>query len=135
MNAVDFLPKKITPIQLKIAKKEAKEKQKLVKFSSLSEEDKKYIQERTTIANHCIEFLNDLVDEMRNKKIIGPKHLIVDYQAELLKLQEYFIMSAIEKGEEEERRKQQKRFEQVFTKVSKMKAKKLNKLIELIEEL
>lgn len=135
MNAVDFLPKKITPIQLKIAKKEAKEKQKLVKFSSLSEEDKKYIQERTTIANHCIEFLNDLVDEMRNKKIIGPKHLIVDYQAELLKLQEYFIMSAIEKGEEEERRKQQKRFEQVFTKVSKMKAKKLNKLIELIEQL
>lgn len=133
MNAVDFLPKKITPIQLKIAKKEAKEKQKLVKFSSLSEEDKKYIQERTTIANHCIEFLNDLVDEMRNKKIIGPKHLIVDYQAELLKLQEYFIMSAIEKGEEEERMKQQKRFEQVFTKVSKMKAKKLNKLIELIE--
>ena len=135
MNAVDFLPKKITPLQVKIMKKEAKEKQKLVKFSSLSEADKIYIQERTTIANHCIEFLNDLVDEMRDKKIIGPKHLIVDMQAELLKLQEYFIMSAISKGEEEERIKQQKRFEQLFTKVSKMKAKKLNKLLQIIEEL
>lgn len=135
MNAIDFLPKKITPIQLKIAKKEAKEKQKLVKFNTLSEPTKRYIQERVTIASHCIEFLNDLVDEMRNEKIIGPNHLILDMQSELLKLQEYFIISSLNKDEEEERRKQQKRFEQVFTKVSKMKAKKLNKLIELIEEL
>ncbi len=133
MNAVDFLPKKITPLQVKIMKKQAKEKQKVVKFNTLSKADQIFVQERTTIANHCIEFLNDLVDEMRNKKIIGPKHLIVDYQAELLKLQKYFIESAIEKGEEEERRKQQKRFEEVFTKVSKMKAKKLNKLINIIE--
>jgi hypothetical protein len=135
MNAIDFLPNKMTPIQIKIANRKIKEKTKLVNFKSLPDEKKRYIQERVTIANHCIEFLNDLVDEMRNEKIIGPKHLIVDYQAELLKLQEYFIMSAIDNGEEEERLKQQKRFEQLFKKVSGLKAKKLNKLIELIEEL
>lgn len=135
MNAIDFLPNKMTPIQIKIAKKEIKEKQKLIKFSSLPESTKRYIQERVTIANHCIEFLNDLVDEMRNEKVIGPNHLILDMQKELLKLQEYFIVSAIDKGEEEERLKQQKRFEQLFKKVSGLKAKKLNKLIKLIEEL
>ena len=56
-------------------------------------------------------------------------------QKELLKLQEYFISKSIDENEELERAKQQKRFEQIFTKVSKLKAKKLNKLIEIIETL
>lgn len=133
MNAVEFLQKTMTPLQVKIAKKEAKEKTKVVKLATLSEERKKYIQERVTISAHCIEFLNDLIDEMRNDKVIGQNHLILDMQKEILKLQEYFIGSAIDKGEELERMKQQKRFEEIFTKVSKMKAKKLNKLIEIIE--
>lgn len=133
MNAIDFLPKTITPLQLKIAKKQSKEKTKVVKVSTLSKEKLEYIQERVTISSHCIEFLNDLIDEMRNEKVIGQNHLILDMQKEILKLQEYFIGSAIDKGEELERMKQQKRFEEIFTKVSKMKAKKLNKLIEIID--
>ena len=133
MNAIDFLPKKMTPIQMKVLSKKTKEKTKVVKVSTLSKEKLEYIQERVTISSHCIEFLNDLIDEMRNEKVIGQNHLILDMQKEILKLQEYFIGSAIDKGEELERMKQQKRFEEIFTKVSKMKAKKLNKLIEIIE--
>ena len=133
MNAIDFLPKQITPIQLKIKSKEIKEKQKVVKVATLSKEKLNYIQERVTISSHCIEFLNDLIDEMRNEKVIGNNHLLLDMQKEILNLQEYFIGKAIDKGEELERLKQQKRFEEVFTKVSKMKAKKLNKLIQIIE--
>ena len=72
---------------------------------------------------------------MRNEKVIGSNHLILDMQKELLKLQEYFISKSIDENEELERAKQQKRFEQIFTKVSKLKAKKLNKLIEIIETL
>ena len=135
MNAIDFLPKKMTPIQMKVLSKKTKEKTKVVKVSTLSKEKLEYIQERVTISSHCIEFLNDLIDEMRNEKVIGQNHLILDMQKEILKLQEYFIGSAIDKGEELERMKQQKRFEEIFTKVSKLKAKKLNKLIELIDTL
>lgn len=134
--ASQFLPQtKITPLQIKIKAKEIKQKRQIKDITHRPKDEQIYIQERVTIANHCIEFLNDLIDELINLQLIKTNHLLADMQKELLILQKYFIEKSIEEGNEEERRKQQKRFEEVFTKVSKMKAKKLNKLIELIEEL
>lgn len=134
--ASQFLPQtKVTPLQVKIKAKEIKQKRQIKDITQRPKAEQIYIQERVTIANHCIEFLNDLIDELINLQLIKTNHLLADMQKELLILQKYFIEKSIEEGNEEERRKQQKRFEEVFTKVSKMKAKKLNKLIELIEEL
>ena len=54
MTAIDFLPKQITPLQVKIKAKQIKEKQKVVKVSTLSKEKLEYIQERVTLSSHCI---------------------------------------------------------------------------------
>jgi hypothetical protein len=72
---------------------------------------------------------------MRNDASISRNNIIFEYQKEMLYLQEYFINKSIDNNQEEERVKQQKRFEEVFTKVSKMKAKQLNKLINFIDTL
>ena len=133
--ASQFLPQtKVTPLQVKIKAKEIKQKRQIKDITQRPKAEQIYIQERVTIANHCIEFLNDLIDELINLQLIKTNHLLADMQKELLILQKYFIEKSIEEGNEEERRKQQKRFEEVFTKVSKMKAKKLNKLLQIIEE-
>lgn len=132
--ASQFFPQtKVTPLQVKIKAKEIKQKRQIKDITQRPKDEQIYIQERVTIANHCIEFLNDLIDELINLQLIKTNHLLADMQKELLILQKYFIEKSIEEGNEEERRKQQKRFEEVFTKVSKMKAKKLNKLINIIE--
>lgn len=128
-------PQKITPYAQKIRAKEEKEKQKIKPISQLSESDLKRVQEVVTLSAHSLEFLNDLVDELRNFKVLGSKHLIFEYQAEMLKLQKFFIESSIKNNEDDERRKQQIRFEKIFQKLSGMKAKNLNKVLDFIEDL
>ncbi len=125
----------LTPYAQKIRAKEEKARQRIKPLSMLSESELKRIQEIVTLSSHSLELLNDLIDELRNFGVLGSKHLIYEYQAEMLKLQKFFIESSIQKGEEDERRKQQIRFERIFKAVAGMKAKKLNKLIDFINEL
>lgn len=127
--------KPLTPVQLKHAKKELKEKTQLKRVTELNDVELFQARELTTISWHLIEYLNDIVDELRNLGLIGKKHLILDYQAELLKLQEHFAGLPKNEAEFLERQKQQKRFEKAFKKLSTMKAKKLNQVIDFIERI
>lgn len=135
MKAVQFLNAPVLKVGNKMPKLEKPFNRKAINISLLPKERQIELQERVTLASHCIEFLNDLVDEMRNDASISRNNIIFEYQKEMLYLQEYFINKSIDNNQEEERVKQQKRFEEVFTKVSKMKAKQLNKLINFIDTL
>lgn len=124
-----------TPYAQKIRVKEEKARHRIKPISMLSDSELHRVQEIITLSSHSLEFLNDLIDELRNIGILGSKHLIFEYQAEMLKLQKFFIESAMEKGEEYERQQQQIRFEKIFKKLSTMEAKQLNKVIGFIEKI
>lgn len=136
MNAVNFLPK--TDLQIKYLKKNKIREEKEQRYRIPADPAKrKRLAHLITLTAMSIELLNDCIDEMRDMKVMGAKHLIVESQNELLNLQKMFIESAMSKGEsaEIERIQQQKAFENFINHVSALNTKQFEILLNYTENL
>lgn len=137
--AVQFLPKKITPLQIKLKQKMIKsfEKTQRIKTNHLSKEEEKRALFLITVSQHYIEALVDCTDELVNMQIIGANHLITQARNEFLKLQNQFLNGVMEKGEEVymQRAQQQKRIEKLFESLHRLDIDQLDALLNFSENI
>lgn len=138
-TAVQFLPKKITPLQIKLKQKMIKsfEKTQRIRTNHLSKEEEKRALFLVTVSQHYIEALVDCTDELVNMKLIGANHLITQARDEFLKLQDHFLNETLAKGNEVFMRRmaQQKRIEKLFESLHKLDIDQLDALLNFSENI